>query len=60
LENDDTPSTADAALEDDKRVTVDAASGFIVASQVKVVDSPKLDKAVGIFFGVQSRVLTCY
>ena len=57
---DDTPSTVDTALEDDKRVTVDAASGFIVASQVKAVDSPKLDKAVGIFFGLKSRVLTHY
>lgn len=60
LEDDDILSTANATLEDDKRVTVDATSGFIVASQVKVVDSPKFDKAVSTFFCAQSRVLTGY
>ena len=42
----DAPLTADAALEDDSRLTTDTTSGFVVASHVKVVDSPKLDKAV--------------
>jgi DNA repair and recombination protein RAD54B len=59
----DAPSTADAALEDDSRLTADTTSGFVVASQVKIVDSPKLDKAVcALLFCVQSRVLTyvCY
>jgi hypothetical protein len=49
--DDDATSTADIALEDDSRVSVDATSGFIAASQVNVADSPKLDKAVrAIFF----------
>jgi DNA repair and recombination protein RAD54B len=48
--DDDAPSTADAALEDDSGVTVDTTSGFVVASQVKIIDSPKLDKAVGTLF----------
>jgi DNA repair and recombination protein RAD54B len=56
----DAPSTADAALEDDSRLTADTTSGFVVASQVKIVDAPKLDKAVCVLtFCVQSRVLTC-
>lgn len=42
----DAPLTADAALEDDSRLTTDTMSGFVVASHVKVVDSPNLDKAV--------------
>jgi hypothetical protein len=42
----DAPSTAGAALEDDSRLTTDTTSGFVVASQVKIVDFPKLDKAV--------------
>lgn len=42
----DSPSTADAALEDDSRLTSATTSGFVVASQVNIVDSPKLDKAV--------------
>ena len=39
-------SIADAAQEDDSRLTADTTSGFVVASHVKIVDSPKLDKAV--------------
>ena len=42
----DAPSTADAAQEDDGRLAVDTTSGFVTASQVKIVNSPKLDKAV--------------
>jgi DNA repair and recombination protein RAD54B len=42
----DSPSTAGAALEDESRLTAATTSGFVVASQVKIVDSPKLDKAV--------------
>lgn len=42
----DATSTAGAALKDGSRLTTDTPSGFVVASQVKVVDSPKLDKAV--------------
>jgi DNA repair and recombination protein RAD54B len=42
----DALSTAGAVLEDDSRLTADTTSGFVVASQVKIVDSPKLDKAV--------------
>jgi hypothetical protein len=42
----DAPSTAGAAPEDDSGLTADTTSGFVVASQVKIVDSPKLDKAV--------------
>jgi hypothetical protein len=42
----DAPSTADAAQEDDSRLTADTTSGFVVASQVKIVDPPKVDKAV--------------
>lgn len=42
----DAPLTTDAALEDDSRLTTDTTSGFVVASHVKVIDSPKLDKAV--------------
>ena len=42
----DAPLTAGAALEDDSRLTANTTSGFVVASQVKIVDSPRLDKAV--------------
>jgi len=44
LRDEDPLSTADAAVEDDSRVTDDTTSGFVAASQVKIVDSPKLDK----------------
>ncbi len=56
--DDDVPSTADAAVEDNSRVTADTTSSFVVASQVKIVNSPKLDKVVGTLFCFQSRVLT--
>jgi hypothetical protein len=49
----DAPSTACAVLGDDSRLpadTADTTSGFVVASQVKIVDSPKLDKAVCTLF----------
>jgi DNA repair and recombination protein RAD54B len=48
--DDDATLTANTALEDDGSVTAGSTSGFIVASQVKVINSPKLDKAVGAFF----------
>lgn len=60
LGDDGATSAADTALEDDKKVSSDATSGFIVASQVKVVDSPKLDKAVGTIFCLHCGVLTRY
>lgn len=41
----DALSTADATLEDDSGLTADTTSGFVVASQVKIVDSSKSDKA---------------
>jgi hypothetical protein len=53
--DDDATSTGDIALEDGSRVTVDATSGFTVASQVKVADSPKLDKAVRTIFLCQEQ-----
>ncbi|KAH9961299.1 P-loop containing nucleoside triphosphate hydrolase protein [Russula dissimulans] len=43
--DDDDTSISDPTLEDDCKIDVDAPSGFIVASQVKIVDSPKADKA---------------
>jgi len=45
LEDDDATSISDPVQEDDSRVEADAAPRFIVASQVKVVDSQKADKA---------------
>lgn len=61
LGDDDATSAADTALEEeDKKVSSDATSGFIIASQVKVVDSPKLDKAVGTILCLHSGVLTRY
>lgn len=47
--DDDDTSISDATLEDDCKINV---PGFIVASQVKIVDSPKADKAVSTVFGV--------
>ncbi|KAH9998501.1 P-loop containing nucleoside triphosphate hydrolase protein [Russula compacta] len=43
--DDDAASITDTTPEDDSRINVDAAPGFIVASQVKVVDSQNADKA---------------
>jgi DNA repair and recombination protein RAD54B len=59
----DAPSTADVALEDDSRLSADTTSGFVVASQVKIVDTPKFDKAVcGFFLRPEqcSHVYVCY
>lgn len=58
LGDDDAKSISDPVQEDDSGVEADAAPRFIVASQVKVVDSQKADKAVGTFFGVQNTLLT--
>jgi DNA repair and recombination protein RAD54B len=52
LGDDDATPTADAALEDDSKVTVGATSGFTAASQVKAIDYPKADKAVGTHLSI--------
>lgn len=44
--DDDAASITDTTPEADSIINVDAAPGFIVASQVKVVDSQNADKAV--------------
>lgn len=58
----DALSIADA-LEDDSRLTAGTTSGFVVASQVKIVDAPKLDKAVCAYFlypEQNSHIYVCY
>lgn len=62
-DNDAPSSTTDAALEDDSGLTPNATSGFVVASQVKIADPPKLDKAVcALLLGLErsSHVYVCY
>jgi hypothetical protein len=49
LDDDGVSSIADPVQEDDRRTDMNSAPGFIVASQVKIVDSQKTDKAVSTF-----------
>jgi hypothetical protein len=55
-EDDDATSITEP-VQDDRNIDMDSAPGFIVASQVKVVDSQRTNKAVSTFFGVQSTIL---